>query len=41
MYCPSPDDYDYINDGYHQSDGDIGCYVRPEVGNMFLIGSTS
>jgi sarcosine oxidase subunit beta len=41
MYCPSPDDYDYINDGYHQSDGDIGCYVRPEVGNMFLAGSTS
>jgi sarcosine oxidase subunit beta len=39
MYCPSPEGYDYLNDGYHQSDGDIGCYVRPEVGNMFLIGS--
>jgi len=31
--------YDYLNDGYHTSDGDIGCYYRPEVGNMFLIGS--
>jgi sarcosine oxidase subunit beta len=39
MYCPSPEGYDYLNDGYHQSDGDIGCYYRPEVGNMFLIGS--
>lgn len=39
MYCPAPDDYDYLNDGYHMSDGDIGCYVRPEVGNTFLIGS--
>ena len=39
MYCPSPDEYDYLNKGYHMSDGDIGCYVRPEVGNTFLIGS--
>ncbi len=39
MYCPSPEDYNYIDDGYHMSDGDIGCYVRPEVGNTFLIGS--
>ncbi len=39
MHCPSPEDYDYLNDGYHMSDGDVGCYVRPEVGNMFLIGS--
>ncbi|GAB6143026.1 NAD(P)/FAD-dependent oxidoreductase [Desulfocicer niacini] len=39
MHCPSPEGYDYLNDGYHMSDGDIGCYVRPEVGNMFLIGS--
>jgi sarcosine oxidase subunit beta len=39
MYCPSPEGYDYLNDGYHQSDGDIGCYVRPETGNLFLIGS--
>jgi len=39
MYCPSPDEYDYYNEGYHMSDGDIACYVRPEVGNTFLIGS--
>jgi sarcosine oxidase subunit beta len=39
MYCPSPEGYDYLNDGYHQSDGDIGCYIRPEVGNLILIGS--
>ncbi|MCP4693506.1 MAG: FAD-binding oxidoreductase [Desulfobacterales bacterium] len=39
MHCPSPDGYDYLNDGYHTSDGDVGCYYRPEVGNMFLIGS--
>lgn len=39
MHCPSPEGYDYLNDGYHTSDGDIACYYRPEVGNMFLIGS--
>ena len=39
MHCPSPEGYDYLNKGYHTSDGDIGCYYRPEVGNMFLIGS--
>jgi len=39
MYCPSPEGYDYLNDGYHTSDGDVGIYYRPEVGNMFLIGS--
>ncbi len=39
MYCPSPEGYDYLNKGYHTSDGDVGCYYRPEVGNMFLIGS--
>jgi sarcosine oxidase subunit beta len=39
MHCPSPEGYDYLNDGYHTSDGDLGIYYRPEVGNMFLIGS--
>ncbi len=39
MHTPAPEGYDYLNDGYHTSDGDIGCYYRPEVGNMFLIGS--
>jgi len=38
-HVPSPEGYDYLNDGYHTSDGDIGCYYRPEVGNMFLVGS--
>jgi sarcosine oxidase subunit beta len=39
MHCPSPAGYDYLHEGYHTSDGDVGCYYRPEVGNMFLIGS--
>jgi len=39
MHCPAPEDYDYLNTGYHTSDGDVACYYRPEVGNMFLIGS--
>jgi sarcosine oxidase subunit beta len=39
MHVPSPEGYDYLHDGYHTSDGDIACYYRPEVGNMFLIGS--
>jgi len=39
MHTPAPEDYDYLNEGYHTSDGDVACYYRPEVGNMFLIGS--
>jgi sarcosine oxidase subunit beta len=39
MHCPSPEGYNYLKDGYHTSDGDLGIYYRPEVGNMFLIGS--
>jgi sarcosine oxidase subunit beta len=39
MHCPSPEGYDYYSAGYHTSDGDCGIYYRPEVGNMFLIGS--
>jgi len=39
MHCPSPEGYDYYNNGCHTSDGDLGTYYRPEVGNMFLIGS--
>jgi sarcosine oxidase subunit beta len=39
MHCPSPEGYDYYHHGYHTSDGDCGTYYRPEVGNMFLIGS--
>ena len=39
MHVPSPEGYDYLNTGYHTSDGDIACYYRPEAGNMFLVGS--
>jgi sarcosine oxidase subunit beta len=39
MHCPAPEGYDYLNTGYHTSDGDVACYYRPEAGNMFLIGS--
>jgi sarcosine oxidase subunit beta len=39
MHCPSPEGYKYYGDGYHTSDADLGIYYRPEVGNMFLIGS--
>jgi sarcosine oxidase subunit beta len=39
MHCPSPEGYDYLHKGYHTSDGDLGLYYRPEVGNMFLIGT--
>jgi len=39
MHVASPEGYDYLGNGYHTSDGDIACYYRPEVGNMFLIGS--
>lgn len=38
-HVPSPEGYDYLNHGYHTSDGDLGCYYRPEVGNTFLVGS--
>ena len=38
-HVPSPEGYAYLGDGYHTSDGDVGCYYRPEVGNMFLVGS--
>lgn len=38
-HLPSPEGYDYYKDGYHTSDGDCGNYFRPEIGNMFLVGS--
>jgi len=38
-HVPAPDGYDYDNLGIIISDGDIGCYSRPEVGNHILIGS--
>ena len=38
-HVPSPPNYNFERDGYHTSDGDVGLYYRPEVGNMILIGS--
>ncbi|UCF91375.1 MAG: FAD-binding oxidoreductase [Desulfobacterales bacterium] len=38
-FVPAPEGFDYENNGYICSDGDIGCYSRPEVGNHILIGS--
>jgi sarcosine oxidase subunit beta len=38
-HVPSPKDLDFETNGTIISDGDIGCYSRPEVGNHVLIGS--
>lgn len=38
-HVPAPEGINWERDGYMLSDGDIGCYSRPEVGNHFLIGS--
>jgi sarcosine oxidase subunit beta len=38
-HVPSPAGMDYEAVGPLISDGDIGCYSRPEVGNHVLIGS--
>lgn len=38
-HVPSPEGFDYNNLGMIISDGDIGCYSRPEIGNHVLIGS--
>jgi len=38
-HVPSPEGFDYNNLGTIISDGDVGCYSRPEVGNNILIGS--
>jgi sarcosine oxidase subunit beta len=38
-HVPAPLGMDWQRDGYMLSDGDIGCYSRPEPGNNFLIGS--
>ena len=38
-HVPSPEGLDYNTLGTIISDGDIGCYSRPEVGNHVLIGS--
>ena len=38
-HAPSPDGLDYQAVAPLISDGDVGCYSRPEVGNHVLIGS--
>jgi len=38
-HVPAPDGIDYQKDGTIISDGDIGCYSRPETGNHILVGS--
>jgi sarcosine oxidase subunit beta len=38
-HVPAPEGLDYEKVGMLISDGDIGCYSRPEVGNHVLIGS--
>jgi sarcosine oxidase subunit beta len=38
-HVPAPEGFDYNHLGTVISDGDVGCYSRPEVGNNILIGS--
>jgi sarcosine oxidase subunit beta len=38
-HVPAPEGIDYEKVGMLVSDGDIGCYSRPEVGNHVLVGS--
>jgi sarcosine oxidase subunit beta len=38
-HVPAPKGLDWEREGYMLSDGDIGTYSRPEVGNHLLIGS--
>ena len=38
-HVPAPAGLDYNLQGLLISDGDVGCYSRPEVGNNVLIGS--
>ena len=38
-HVPAPDGINYQKQGPIISDGDIGCYSRPETGNHILVGS--
>ncbi len=38
-HVPSPEGFNFLDNGYVTSDSDIGCYCRPETGNYILIGS--
>ena len=33
-HVPAPPGFDYERDGFVTSDGDIGCYARPEIGKL-------
>ncbi|MEX0349503.1 MAG: NAD(P)/FAD-dependent oxidoreductase [Paracoccaceae bacterium] len=39
VHVPSPEGFDFENDGLIVSDSDISCYCRPEHGNHILVGS--
>ncbi len=39
-HLPSPQDFDFENNGMVMSDTDIGIYIRPEIGNKITVGST-
>ena len=39
-HLPSPQDFDFENNGIMVSDTDIGIYLRPEIGNKITVGST-
>ena len=38
-HVPSPEGFNYNQDGVHGSDGDNAIYFRPEAGNSILVGS--
>ena len=38
-HVPAPEGFDFEANGLVTSDGDIGCYARPEIGNHILVGS--
>jgi sarcosine oxidase subunit beta len=39
VHVPAPEGFDFYASGTVVSDGDIGCYSRPEHGNNILVGS--
>jgi len=39
VHVPAPAGFDFEHAGMVVSDGDIGCYCRPERGNHILVGS--
>ncbi|MFA3917363.1 NAD(P)/FAD-dependent oxidoreductase [Ruegeria hyattellae] len=39
VHVPSPEGFDFEQDGLIVSDSDIACYCRPEHGNHILVGS--